>query len=137
MLYKMQTEGYKTVAPSQAATKEFMDHMNTYNKRTVWSSNCRSWLKGGTFPTREYFLCSWITDILAGNEDNAPLCHPGSRTHWFHMLTEPRWEDWEWERVSENRFSYLGNGWTTWEEKGKDLSYYLDDPDAGFETIRY
>ncbi|RSL83097.1 hypothetical protein CEP51_004722 [Fusarium floridanum] len=118
LLYKMQIEGYKAAVPSQAATQDFISHMHKFNERTVWSGDCNSWFKGGV-------------------KENKPLCHPGSRTHWFHMLTEPRWEDWDWERLSENRFSYLGNGWTTWEKKGQDLSYYLDDPDSGYQSLRY
>ncbi|EEU44226.1 uncharacterized protein NECHADRAFT_48557, partial [Fusarium vanettenii 77-13-4] len=135
LLYKMQIEGYKAAAPSQAATQEFISHMHKFNERTVWSGDCNSWFKGGTSSIAETSL--HMLTFTLGVKENKPLCHAGSRTHWFHMLTEPRWEDWEWERLSENRFSYLGNGWTTWEKTGQDLSYYLDDPDSGYESSRY
>lgn len=136
LLYKMQTEGYKAVVPSQAATREFISHMHKFNERTVWSGDCNSWFKGGRSSTAAANTFAHVNSVIDVKE-NKPLCHPGSRTHWFHMLTKPRWEDWEWERVSENRFSYLGNGWTTWERKDQDLSCYLDDPDSGYESLRY
>ncbi|KAH7024782.1 putative monooxygenase [Microdochium trichocladiopsis] len=119
MIYKAQTEGYKAIAPSSAATEEFLTHMKEFNKKAVWSDNCSSWLK-------------------QGSDQASPLCHPGSRIHWFHMLQAPRWEDWIWEPITPgNRFSYLGNGYTTWEEEGKDISWYIDPAKSGLEVIRY
>ncbi|KAI8396552.1 hypothetical protein FOFC_21100 [Fusarium oxysporum] len=119
LIHKAQTEKYKAVAPSLSATQDFLGHMKEFNQRSVWSDNCSSWLK-------------------QGKGDISPLCHPGSRIHWFHMLQEPRWEDWEWTSVSKaNRFDYLGNGYSTWEESGKDISWYLDDADSGLQSIRY
>jgi hypothetical protein len=49
MIFKAQTENYKAIAPSRAATEEFVAHMKEFNKRTVWSDNCSSWLRQGRF----------------------------------------------------------------------------------------
>lgn len=38
--------------------------------------------------------------------------HPGSQKHWERMLKHVRWEDFEFRRKGENRFTYLGNGFT-------------------------
>lgn len=47
LLYKFQTEGYKTVVPAQKALDDFIIHADTFLARTVWNAKCRSWLKGG------------------------------------------------------------------------------------------
>lgn len=63
--------------------------------------------------------------------------HPGSRVHWFQMLDEPRLEDYEWSTFSKNRFGYLGNGFSIREAEGRDSTYYFDNPDEGFEPVKY
>jgi hypothetical protein len=40
---------------------------------------------------------------------------PGSRLHWFEALKEPRYEDMIIEYLGNNRFEYLGNGYTATE----------------------
>jgi hypothetical protein len=45
-------------------------------------------------------------------------------------MSEPRWEDFEIEYVSPNRFQYLGTGMTEIEEKGGDRAWYLAQPGA-------
>jgi hypothetical protein len=114
----MQTQGYKSAEPREQATNDFIEHSDTFMKRTVWSGKCRSWLKAGTV-------------------DGAPLSHPGSRLHWFQMLLEPRWEDWKWTSIDQNRFSYLGNGFCSADEPGKDKAWYMANPDLGYESINY
>ncbi|EED16121.1 monooxygenase, putative [Talaromyces stipitatus ATCC 10500] len=116
LIHKMQTQNYKAVEPTEQAVNEFINHADLFLQRTVWATKCRSWLKGG-------------------KEVGVPLVHPGSRLHWFHMLLEPRWEDWKWTSLHCNRFSYLGNGFSTMEEEGKDKSWYLNDPDIGYEAV--
>jgi len=51
------------------------------------------------------------------------------------MLMSPRWEDWEWTTVNENRFAYLGNGFTIMEAEGTDKAWYFGNPDQGYEFI--
>ena len=88
-------------------------------KRTAWSSHCRSWFKNGTI------------------DGPVVALHPGSRLHWFHMLDRPRFEDYEWTSWTENRFSYLGNGFSTREAEIHDTTYYFDDPYHGYEAFNY
>ncbi|KAL5366664.1 hypothetical protein BJX96DRAFT_44220 [Aspergillus floccosus] len=115
MIHKCQTQGVKSVEVSQEAVDDFVEHTQTFLQRTAWSTHCRSWFKNGTI--------------------DGPIValHPGSRIHWFHMLEEPRYEDYKWERIRRNRFSYLGNGFSTKEDPGKDTAYYFDRSEDGFE----
>lgn len=114
MIHKCQTQGIKSVEVTQDAVDDFVEHTQTFLQRTAWSTHCRSWFKNGTI--------------------DGPIValHPGSRVHWFHMLEQPRYEDYTWQRFRRNRFSYLGNGFSTKEASGKDTAYYFDRPDDGF-----
>ena len=119
MLHKCQTQGIKAVEAKQEAVDDFTEHVDTFVERTAWTSHCRSWFKN---------------DKIDG-----PIValHPGSRVHWFHMLDNPRFEDYNWTPFDKNRFFYLGNGFSTKETEERDLTYYFDNPDEGFETVRY
>ncbi|RSL45330.1 hypothetical protein CEP54_014312 [Fusarium duplospermum] len=118
MLHNCQTESVKSVVAKGAAVEDFTRHIDEFMKRTAWSSHCRSWFKNGTIDS----------PIVA--------VHPGSRIHWFHMLENPRYEDFEWESLSPNRFAYLGNGFSMKEEEGLDTAFYFDGPESGFERFR-
>lgn len=51
---------------------------------------------------------------------------PGSRLHYFEVLKEPRYEDFDVEYHG-NRFSYLGNGYTSTElDALADPVWYFD-----------
>jgi hypothetical protein len=62
-------------------------------KRLVWSSACRSWFKNGKIHRP-------VTAIYP------------SRLHYFEMLREVRYEDYEITYRSANRFQFMGNGYT-------------------------
>ncbi|OAA59737.1 Flavin monooxygenase-like protein [Niveomyces insectorum RCEF 264] len=117
MIRKAQTQDIKSVVVTQEAVDDFNEHVDEYMKRTAWSTHCRSWFKNGTI--------------------DGPIValHPGSRLHWFHMLDEPRYEDYIWRRYHANRFAYLGNGFSTKEADGKDTTLYFDHPEKGFECL--
>lgn len=116
MLKKAQTQNIKAVAPRLKAVKDFNIHITEYMKRTAWTTGCRSWFKNGKIDG----------PVLA--------LHPGSRTHWFHMLSDIRFEDWKYTYFTTNKFQYLGNGFSTWEEEGKDTAFYYDDPEEGYRS---
>ncbi|RDL35489.1 Uncharacterized protein BP5553_07420 [Venustampulla echinocandica] len=78
------------------------------------------------------------TKFKNGTKDGPIVAlHPGSRIHWFHMLESMRCEDWQWTRFNKNRFAYLGNGFSSKEASGRDLSYYFNAPEEGYQTIKY
>ncbi len=112
MIRKCQTEGVRAVAPKPAAVRDFSEHIEKFMPRMAWSGSCRSWFKNGA--------------------ETGPVTalHPGSRIHWFHMLEQPKAEDYDYTYFSQNRFEYLGNGFSTRELEGRDQTWYLDRPDA-------
>jgi hypothetical protein len=112
IMVKCQTEGIKAIVPSHTAVEDYTQHIAAFMPRTAWSSSGRSWFKGG-------------------NEDGpVTALHPGSRIHFFHMLEKFRGEDWEYvyNNPSQNRFGYLGNGFSTKElDPAVDSTWYLDE----------
>ncbi|KAI5290519.1 hypothetical protein KEM54_001299 [Ascosphaera aggregata] len=113
-MIKMQTQNIRTAVPSKAACDDPEEHTNEYMKRLAFSSHCRSWFKNG--------------------ETDGPVIaiYPGSRMHYYHMTSEIRGEDWEFTYKTKNRFAYMGNGFSTREEPGQNLSFYLENPEGGF-----
>lgn len=112
IIKKCQTQGIKSLWPSQSAVDEYSEHIQSFMPRTAWASNCVSWFKNGTLDGPVIAL------------------HPGSRIHFFHMLEGFRGEDWEYHHYNkQNRFQYLGNGFSTKELGGEDATWYLDEPD--------
>lgn len=118
MIHKAQTQDIKSVVVTQEAVDDFNIHIDEYMKRTAWSTHCRSWFKNGTL--------------------DGPIValHPGSRLHWFHMLDEPRYEDFVWARRHGNRFAYLGNGFSTKEAAGKDTTLYFEDTEKDYDFLK-
>lgn len=111
VIKKCQTEGIKAIAPSQAVVDDYFEHIQSFMPRTAWASSCRSWFKRG--------------------KETGPVValHPGSRIHFFHMLERFRGEDWEYvyDNARQNRFEYLGNGFSTKElDPSIDSTWYLD-----------
>ncbi|KAL5338350.1 hypothetical protein BJX70DRAFT_202212 [Aspergillus crustosus] len=106
-LLKLSLQNIKSFQPSQAAVTEFRRHRELFLLRTAWSSPCRSWFKGGTV-------------------DGPVMMWPGSRLHFFDVLKEPRFEDYEWEYRLNNRFSYFGNGFSVREVEGGDVTWYVE-----------
>ncbi|KAF5004440.1 hypothetical protein FDECE_9078 [Fusarium decemcellulare] len=114
MMKKIQSHNIKAISPLPQAVADFSAHITEFMKRTAWATPCRSWFKRGTI--------------------DGPIValHPGSRIHWFHMMQNIRYEDWEYEHFSNNRFQYLGNGFSTKEGVGKDTTWYFDTPEDGY-----
>ena len=111
---KMQTQQIKSVMPKKEATEDFLVHTTEFMKRTAWATPCRSWFKDGTI------------------DGPISALHPGSRIHWFHMLSQPRYEDWDFTYQTNNRFQYLGNGFSVRETPGMDTTRYFDYPEEGY-----
>ncbi|KAJ5783021.1 cyclohexanone monooxygenase [Penicillium paradoxum] len=111
---KIQSQGIKAVSPRPEAIRDFDIHLTEFMKRTAWATPCRSWFKNGKIDG----------PVIA--------VHPGSRIHWFHMLTDIRFEDWEFTYLNNNRFEYLGNGFSVKEEPGRDTTLYFDSPEEGY-----
>lgn len=112
-IIKFQTQDIKSMMPSYAATKKFVEHTDKWMPRSVWSAGCRSWYKNHKIDGRVTAL--W----------------PGSGLHYVDALSQPRWEDYEYTYVDSNPFSYLGDGFTHIEHTGEDRTW-----DIGIRTNR-
>lgn len=106
VLQKAQIEDIKSVRVNRAVAEAFTQHADLYLKRTAWSGPCSSWFKNGI-------------------SSRKPLCWPGSRVHYLTMLQRPRFEDFDIEYLSQNRFNFLGNGFDTRESDGRDITWYF------------
>ncbi|KAF9040388.1 FAD/NAD-P-binding domain-containing protein [Hymenopellis radicata] len=117
-LKKMQRENITTITINDKAADDFNEHRELYLKRTAWSGQCSSWFKPGP--------------------DAAPVMFPGNRVLFIELLTHPRWEDWEYEYdAANNRFGYLGTGFTLREQDGRDTTFYYGLLDGKDEQPDY
>lgn len=105
---KMQLENIKSVTPRRDVCEAFMAHADIFLKRTAWSGPCVSWFKQGRL-------------------DGPLTMFPGSRLTYYALMDSPRYEDMAIEYESSNPFQFLGNGFSTKEFDGSDLSFYLGD----------
>ncbi|KAJ3508268.1 hypothetical protein NM208_g15846 [Fusarium decemcellulare] len=119
VLEKVQIEDIKSLRVNPAVAESFTRHSDLYLKRTAWSGPCSSWFKNGQAHSK-------------------PLCWPGSRVHYLTILQKPRFEDFDIEYLSENRFNFLGDGFATREFDGRDLTWYyglLDGRDVQPQSL--
>jgi cation diffusion facilitator CzcD-associated flavoprotein CzcO len=110
VITKAQIEGIKSFTPSARAAAQFRQHADAFLKRTAWTQPCSSWFK-------------------QGRTDGQAAVYPGSRVHFLELLKAPRYEDYEIEYLDDNRFAFLGNGFATREEDGRDITDYLGSLD--------
>nr|QFR37238.1 flavin-containing monooxygenase [Cyberlindnera americana] len=106
LVKRVAEESVTSFDPKQEAVEDFIQQRKTFLERTVWNDPCRSWFKQGTY-------------------DGELMMWPGSRIHFFEVMKQPRWEDFNLTHVKGNRYEYFGNGFHTREFSGKDLSWYL------------
>jgi len=113
VLRKVSTQGIKTISPLKKAADDFVQYADAFFPKTAMSGNCSSWYNGGRAGER-------ISGIW-----------PGSAAHVTTVRREPRWEDFEYEYLSDsgNRFAYFGNGFTKKEmDPTADVTSYLKLP---------
>ena len=107
VIHKMQHNHIASLTPHRDVTVALNIHIQEWMKRSVWTDNCQSWFKNNK--------TGRINALWAG-----------SALHYSAAIEEPRWEDFEIEYQSNNRFSYLGNGYTVAEkEEGADPTPFL------------
>ncbi|OAP57929.1 hypothetical protein AYL99_08667 [Fonsecaea erecta] len=106
VIEKIQKENIKSISPRQDATDAFVEHADLWLKRTAWAGPCPSWFK-------------------QGKPDGLLTIFPGSRLVLADLISAPRFEDYNFEYWSMNKFAFLGNGFSTLEYDGSDLAWYL------------
>ncbi|KAH7323130.1 hypothetical protein B0I35DRAFT_450264 [Stachybotrys elegans] len=115
ILRKVSREGIKSITASERAADDFVEYADAFFAASTLSENCSSWYNGGQPGGRIHGV--W----------------PGSATHLTIVRREPRWEDFEYQYLSNtsNRFHwYFGNGWTRKEQDpSADMTSYLQQPD--------
>jgi hypothetical protein len=99
-LEKLQIEGIRDFDVRTKVNEEYNQHMQKFLDRTVWVGSCRSWYKRGTV------------------DGPVVAIYGGTTFHFMEALKNPRWEDYHIRHVTQNRFAYLGNGFTVRETKG-------------------
>ncbi|KAK7705398.1 hypothetical protein SLS63_014143 [Diaporthe eres] len=106
-LTKLQTEGYHSFEVRSDANEEYNQHMQQYLERTVWTRGCRSWYKRGTV------------------DGPVVAIYGGTSFHFMEAIKNPRWEDFILKRLpgapEQNRFAYLGNGFSLAETRNKSV----------------
>ncbi|KAJ5657541.1 uncharacterized protein N7484_001190 [Penicillium longicatenatum] len=113
-LRKIQRDNIRTMSVKPKSVKRFTRYCDEYFKNTVYSSECRSWYKGGKEDGR-------VTGVW-----------PGSSIHSMKVFSNPRWEDFEYEYLNDNPMGWIGDGWTE-NEKYKRINVdYLDDDQIDF-----
>ncbi|KAJ9501902.1 hypothetical protein H2202_002864 [Exophiala xenobiotica] len=111
MIEKLQVENIKAFDPKPECIQDLFNHTHELMKRLSWSSACHSWFKNGK-------IHGPVTAIW-----------PGSRLHYFEALDRPRYEDYNISYRSNNRYQYLGNGYTHTEiDPNGNAVWYFDDP---------
>lgn len=122
-LRKIAAEDIKSVAPTQAATDEFVRYGDEIHKTLVWTAGCKSWYKNHRVDGR--VTATW----------------PGSALLYREILLgrggDLRGEDWDIRYNSKNRWrGVMGNGTTmlelvaekyerTGEGEPVDLAFYI------------
>lgn len=106
---KLQTQNYSSFCVKSHIPQAYQEHALAFLTRTVWASSCTSTYKNGT----------------AGGELRS--LHPGSRLQLFYMLTNPRYEDFDWTSLCwdpDMSFAWMASGFLQDEmtQSGADLS---------------
>lgn len=106
-LEKMQHQEILTMQPSVAAVNSFTSYCEIYFRGTVYGAECSSWYKSG------------------GSNGRVTALWPGSSLHAIRALEKPRWEDFEYTYVNDNRMGWLGDGSSERDGSDLDKAYYL------------
>ncbi|WOO84284.1 FAD-binding monooxygenase moxY [Vanrija pseudolonga] len=117
---KCQREGYKSMVVKKEPVDSFMKYTDDYFERTVFTTECHSWYKGG-----------------AGSRGGTRIrtLWPGSSQHHILSLKEPRWEDYDYTRLPEYKHTmgWLGDGHIP---ADMDPAFYYAELRAGYkETL--
>ncbi|EIM83202.1 FAD/NAD-P-binding domain-containing protein [Stereum hirsutum FP-91666 SS1] len=109
---KLQRERLRSMEVKREAVMDYDEYVRAYFPKTVYTDQCNSWYKSPD---------GAITGLW-----------PGSGLHGVVALSNPRWEDFDYERLdrerTKNRFFWLGDGETENEKYIKgDRAWYLND----------
>ncbi|KAK4505183.1 hypothetical protein PRZ48_003146 [Zasmidium cellare] len=110
VINKIQLENVLTFTPKPRAVDHFVKHADTFMQRMVQAGPCSAWYKDNV---------------------GRPALWPGSHSHYMQILSNPRFEDFDFTyEDEEDMFSYFGNGFTLHPEgfEEDDSSWYMGQP---------
>lgn len=106
---KISREHLKAMEVKESALASWSAYLDQYFPSTVHVDNCSSWYK--------------INGKIIG-------LWPGSSLHAMVTLSNPRWEDYNYQPLDgHDPMEWLGNGWTIEDKNRGDLGFYLDHAD--------
>ena len=106
---KIATEDIKSIVPKSSVVDELIRYGDNIHKRLVWSDGCSSWFKRNTVHGR-------VTAAFAG-----------SALLFRQLICDLRPEDFDIEYRSDNRWGFMGNGFTEYElDPTNDLGWYIE-----------
>ena len=117
IIKKIRVEHIRRLSPKPQVVADFGEHVKTFHKRTAWTDPCRSWFK-------------------QGRVDANPIVWPGTRLHYLDVLAAPKFEDYDIEYIGGNRWGWLGNGFSTIEFNGGDVTHYLGEETEEDRQVR-
>ncbi|KAI7082988.1 flavin-binding monooxygenase [Hortaea werneckii] len=118
LMNRWQKEDITSFDPKLEAVDDFMEHKDAFMPTTVWHSGGESWYKD---PHSKKITALW----------------PGSSPHYMEALAHVRYEDYDVTFLGNNRFAYLGNGFSQTElDPTMDKAYYIRGKDDGQPICR-
>ncbi|QSZ36642.1 hypothetical protein DSL72_006523 [Monilinia vaccinii-corymbosi] len=107
---KIQNEFIKSIAPKQDVTDLFNSHTQEFMKKSVWSSDCRTWYKNN-------------------ETGRVNAIFPGGSLHYLEVIENPRYEDYNITYQNKhNPWAYLGLGFTIRDRtEGADIAPYINE----------
>lgn len=106
LIQHVQEEDVKSVTPRQQVIDQYAEHADLFNSRTVYNGDCRSWFKGN-------------------KKEGRIVLHPGTRNQYLLLMSKPRLQGYDFTYRSGNMWNWLGNGQTTRDYDGRDLTWYI------------
>ncbi|EME49899.1 hypothetical protein DOTSEDRAFT_68639 [Dothistroma septosporum NZE10] len=116
---KIQRDNIKSMSIKPRLVRDFTRYCDAYFEGTVFKDDCNSWYrKNGQGVPSDKVTGLW----------------PGSTLHCIEAMRSPRWEDYDYEYLSEengsevNLMGWLGNGWGVTqlgEPTREQLAFYL------------
>ena len=114
---KLQREDIRAMHVKRSRLKDFSAYIDSYFQKTVYMDECKSWYRSE-----------------GGRGSRIVGLWPGSTLHAVETLRSPRWEDYEYiydegeedDPIRANRLRWLGNGWSSIQLDGGDMSYYIE-----------
>ncbi|KIL94145.1 hypothetical protein FAVG1_02707 [Fusarium avenaceum] len=121
IIARMAYDNIVRIEPKRKMVQAFTNYCDEFFKSTVFAEECNSWYK--------------TYEVGASREEQkrgrVSALWPGSSLHAVRTMSNPRWEDFDYEYCDDDEFGWFGNGWTLAEKFVTDelesLTWYLND----------